>query len=59
MTSLLPLAITLGLLIAGGAAWFAALVVTRRERGSIGNTRWPDAQAVLSRRQITLGVYGA
>ena len=29
MTSLLPLAITLGLLIAGGAAWFAALVVTR------------------------------
>jgi len=32
MTSLLPLAITLALLIAGAAAWFAALVVTRRAR---------------------------
>ncbi len=32
MTSLLPLAITLCFLVAGGAAWFSALVLTRRAR---------------------------
>jgi tight adherence protein B len=32
MRGLLPLALTLGLLVVGGAAWFAALVVTRRAR---------------------------
>jgi tight adherence protein B len=32
VSALLPLAITLVLLVAGGAAWFAALLVTRRAR---------------------------